>query len=92
MSLKDALYQHLKTFRKYKTLELKYDTKREELEDKINELLLEKRIRAIERKNFEGTLKDYVDNITRLTEENKKLKKEVRELKRGGSNNGKNIK
>lgn len=37
MSLLDKIYEHLKTKKKYNTLEIKYRSAREELEDKIYE-------------------------------------------------------
>ena len=69
------LYEHLKTKKKYNTLQLKYDTKCEELENKIIELSTERNIRKIEREKFEETIKEYMDKIQKLKEKNKKEKK-----------------
>ena len=41
----EKIYEHLKTRKKYNTLELKYDVKCEELEHKVLELNTEKKVR-----------------------------------------------
>lgn len=69
----DKIYEHLKTRRKYNTLNLKYDVLQDEYDKKVVELNTEKRIRIIEKNKFE-------DEIQKLTEEIVKLK--------GGKKNG----
>lgn len=74
------IYEHLKTKKKYNTLELKYNIKCEELEEKIVELNTERRTRRIEKQKFE-------EQIAKLVEENIKLKQK----KKGGNKNGKEL-
>lgn len=74
------IYEHLKTKKKYNTLELKYNVKCEELEEKIVELNTERRTRRIEKQKFE-------EQIAKLVEENIKLKQK----KKGGNKNGKEL-
>lgn len=74
------VYEHLKTKKKYNTLELKYNVKCEELEEKIVELNTERRTRRIEKQKFE-------EQIAKLVEENIKLKQK----KKGGNKNGKKL-
>lgn len=74
------VYEHLKTKKKYNTLELKYNVKCEELEEKIIELNTERRTRRIEKQKFE-------EQIAKLVEENIKLKQK----KKGGNKNGKEL-
>lgn len=68
------LYEHLKTKKKYNTLELKYNVKCNELEEKIVELNTEKRVRKIEREKYE-------EQISKLTKEIIKLKQKVKKDK-----------
>ena len=74
------VYEHLKTKKKYNTLELKYNVKCQELEEKIVELNTERRTRRIEKQKFE-------EQIAKLVEENIKLKQK----KKGGNKNGKKL-
>ena len=74
------IYEHLKTKKKYNTLELKYNVKCNELEEKIVELNAERRTRRIEKQKFE-------EQIAKLVEENIKLKQK----KKGGNKNGKEL-
>ena len=68
------LYEHLKTRKKYNTLQLKYDIKEEELENKILELSAERRIRKVEKDKYEETIKEYMEQIQKLKEKNKNKK------------------
>ena len=54
MNFKKAIYEHLKTRKKYNTLLLKYEVAREDLEKKTVELNTQKRINLKEKepKNF----------------------------------------
>lgn len=71
----DKIYEHLKTKRKYNTLQLKYDVKCEELEHKVMELNTEKRIRVKQQDMFN-------ERIKQLVEENMKLKEELAKLRK----------
>ena len=68
------LYEHLKTRKKYNTLQLKYDIKEEELENKILELSAERKIRKVEKDKYEETIKEYMEQIQKLKEKNKNKK------------------
>lgn len=80
--MKEKIYEHLKTKKKYNTLELKYDVKCEELERKILELNTEKRIRIKQQDIFNERLQELLETNIKLKEENTKLKKEIREKKK----------
>lgn len=66
MSLKKALWEHLKTRRKYNTLMLKYNVLQEELENKSSELAIEKRIHLKRQEVWEKTLKEQEEKIIEL--------------------------
>lgn len=74
----DKIYEHLKTRKKYNTLELKYDVKCEELERKILELNTEKRVRVKQQEIFNERLTELLELNMKLKEENTKLKKEIK--------------
>lgn len=76
--MKEKICEHLKTKKKYNTLELKYDVKCEELERKILELNTEKRIRIKQQDIFNERLQELLENNIKLKEENTKLKKEIK--------------
>lgn len=64
MSLIKAIYEHLKTYKKYNALLVKYDNKCQEYDNKVIELNTQKRIRQIEKNKWEDMLKSYVgENI-----------------------------
>jgi hypothetical protein len=81
VALKKALYEHLKTFKKYNTLALRYEMKCEEYDKRVNELNTQKKIRQIEKAKWEETLQEYVSEIATLKEEIAKLKVEKRKKK-----------
>lgn len=74
----DKIYEHLKTRKKYNTLELKYDVKCEELEHKVLELNTEKRVRIKQQDIFNDRLQELLEANLKLKEENTKLKKELK--------------
>lgn len=85
----DKIYEHLKTRKKYNTLELKYDVKCEELEHKVLELNTEHRVRVKQQDIFNERLTELLEANMKLKDENTKLKKEIKELKKSKeSNNG----
>lgn len=77
--MKEKIYEHLITKRKYNTLKLKYDVKCEELEHKVLELNTEKRVRVKQ-------LNLFNERIQELIEENLKLKEQITKLKKGVKN------
>ena len=81
--MKDKIYEHLKTRKKYNTLELKYDVKCEELERKILELNTEHRVRVKQQDLFNERIQELLEVNLKLKEENTKLKKEVIYIEKG---------
>ena len=79
----EKIYEHLKTRKKYNTLELKYDVKCEELEHKVLELNTEKKVRIKQQDLFNERIQELVETNLKLKEENTKLKKELKEFKNG---------
>ena len=77
--MKNKLYEHLKTKKKYNTLELKYNVKCEELEHKILELNNEKKLRIKQQELFNEKLQELIEKNLEL---NEKLIKAKRELKK----------
>lgn len=80
--MKEKIYEHLKTRKKYNTLELKYDVKCEELEHKVLELNTEHRVRVKQQELFNERIQQLVEENLKLKEEITKLKKEIKELKK----------
>lgn len=82
----DKIYEHLKTRKKYNTLELKYDVKCEELEHKVLELNTEKRVRIKQQDIFNEKLTELLEINMKLKDENIRLKKEIKDLKKSKEN------
>lgn len=82
----DKIYEHLKTKKKYNTLQLKYDVKCDELQAKIVELNTEKRVRSKQQELYEAKIKELTEkNVeleSKLVEVRKELKKCIRAKKR----------
>lgn len=74
--LTKAIYEHLKTKKKYNTLQLKYDVKCEELERKQVELNTERRIKLKKQETWEQTLKEQEEEIIKLKKRIAKLKED----------------
>lgn len=72
MSLKSAIYEHLKTRKKYNTLENRYTILKEDYERKVYEFEEYKRQNKIIRDTWEQRLKEQEEKIIKLK------KKEVR--------------
>ena len=83
MSIDKAIYEHLKTKKKYNTLELKYEVKCEELDHKVLELNTEKRLRQKQQELFDSKIKELTEETIKLNQKITELKKEIKELKRG---------
>ena len=66
MNFKKAIYEHLKTRKKYNTLLLKYEVAREDLEKKTVELNTQKRINLKEKEIWETKLKELEEEIIKL--------------------------
>lgn len=76
MNFKKAIYEHLKTRKKYNTLLLKYEVAREDLERKQVELNTQRRINLKEKEIWEQRLKELQEEIIELKK--KGVKKNVR--------------
>lgn len=66
------LYQHLITRKKYNTLKLKYDVLKEDLENKVTELNVERRKHLKMKEIWEKKLKEQEEEIIRLKKRRKK--------------------
>ena len=75
MSIEKALYEHLKTKKKYNKLQLMYDVRNEELQEKVIELNEQKKINKMLREKFDA-------ETNKLIEENLELKAQLRKLKK----------
>ena len=65
-NLSKAIFEHLKTKKKYNTLLLKYEVAREDLEKKQVELNTQKRINLKEKEIWEQKLKEQEEEIIKL--------------------------
>lgn len=65
------LYEHLKTKKKYNTLQLKYDVLKEELENKTTELNVERRKHLKMKEIWEQKLKEQEEEIIKLKKRRK---------------------
>lgn len=74
--MKNKIYEHLITIRKYNTLKLKYDVKCDELEHKILELNTEKRVRIKQSELMNNRIQELLEENLKLKEQITKLKKE----------------
>lgn len=81
MKKENKLIQHLKTYKKYNTLENKYETLREELDRKGSQIRLLEKSKEAQEKLWEEELEKKEARIIKLIEERAKLKKEIKELK-----------
>lgn len=91
-SLRKAIFEHLKTRKKYNTLDVKYKVKCEELEDKTDECKLKDRLYTKRQETWDNTLKEQEEEIIDLKRKNTELKKEIRELKKQVKKSDKNEK
>ena len=82
--MKEKIYEHLKTKKKYNTLQLKYDVKCEELEHKILELNTEKKLRIKQQEVFNEKMQQLIEKNLELNEKLIKAKRELKELKNNG--------
>lgn len=75
----NKIYEHLKTKKKYNTLQLKYDVKCDELQAKIVELNTEKRVRIKQREIYTERIKELIDKNIELESKLAELKKELKQ-------------
>ena len=82
----NKIYEHLKTKKKYNTLELKYEVKCDELQAKIVELNTEKRVKIKQQELYEEKIKELTEkNVnlqTKLAEAKKELKQCIKTKKK----------
>lgn len=67
------IYEHLKTKKKYNTLQIKYETKCEDYEKLIIKLNEEKKSRQLQKQAYDERIKFYINENTKLQEEIAKL-------------------
>lgn len=80
--MKEKIYEHLKTKKKYNTLQLKYDVKCDELEHKVLELNNEKKLRIKQQEIFNEKLQELIEKNLELNAKLIKAKKELKDLKK----------
>lgn len=81
MAIRKAIYEHLKTKKKYNTLLLKYESKCQEYDNKVNELNTSKRIRQIEKNKWEEEMNKYIEDNIALKETITELRRKLRKKK-----------
>ncbi len=79
--MKEKIYEHLKTKKKYNTLQLKYEVKCDELEHKILELNTEKKLRIKQQEIFNEKLQQLIEKNLELNAKLIKARKDLKELK-----------
>ena len=79
----DKIYEHLKTKKKYNTLELKYKVKCDELDRKTIEVDTLRRIKLKQINVLEEHIKELVEENTEQKSQITILRKENRELRKG---------
>lgn len=72
------IYEHLKTKRKYNTLMIMYETKKDELEQKIVKLNTQKRINKIEHEKFEQTIEEHIQKLVKEKQKFRELKEKIK--------------
>ena len=75
MSLRKAMYEHLKTKKKYNTLEIHYEESIRLYEERTRERDTQIEINKIQKKKFE-------EELDKLLKKNIELKEEIKELKK----------
>lgn len=75
MSITKAIYEHLKTRKKYNLLQLNYDVLREEYDKKTIELNTERRIHLKQKEIWEQKLKEQEEEIIKLKRRRRKNEK-----------------
>lgn len=72
MSITKAIYEHLKTRKKYNLLQLNYDVLREEYDKKTIELNTERRIHLKQKEIWEQKLTEQEEEIIKLKRRRRK--------------------
>lgn len=80
--MKNRIYEHLKTRKKFNTLQLKYDVKCDELQAKIIELNTEKKTKAKQQELYDNKFKELTEENIELKTKITELKKEIKRLKK----------
>ena len=87
MKKENVFIQHLKTYKKYNTLENKCETLREELDRKGAQIRLLEKSKDVQEKLFEEELEKKEMKIIKLLEERARLKKQTKEMKSNEKSN-----
>lgn len=80
--MRKEILEHLKTKKKYNTLEIKYQAKCEELDDRVIQLNTEKRIKKKQQELYSEKIEELTTKIIEQKELITKLKKEIKEMKK----------
>lgn len=80
--MRKEILEHLKTRKKYNTLEIKYQAKCEELDDRVIQLNTEKRIKKKQQELYSEKIEELTTKIIEQKELITKLKKEIKEMKK----------
>jgi len=80
--MRKEILEHLKTKKKYNTLEIKYQAKCEELDDRVIQLNTEKRIKKKQQELYSEKIEELTTKIIEQKELIAKLKKEIKEMKK----------
>ena len=80
--MRKEILEHLKTKKKYNTLEIKYQAKCEELDDRVIQLNTEKRIKKKQQELYSEKIEELTNKIIEQKELITKLKKEIKEMKK----------
>ena len=80
--MRKEILEHLKTRKKYNTLEIKYQAKCEELDDRVIQLNTEKRIKKKQQELYSEKIEELTNKIIEQKELITKLKKEIKEMKK----------
>ena len=80
--MRKEILEHLKTRKKYNTLEIKYQAKCEELDDRVIQLNTEKRIKKKQQELYSEKIEELTTKIIEQKELIAKLKKEIKEMKK----------
>ena len=80
--MRKEILEHLKTRKKYNTLEIKYQAKCEELDDRVIQLNTEKRIKKKQQELYSDKIEELTTKIIEQKELIAKLKKEIKEMKK----------
>lgn len=87
-NLTKAIFEHLKTKKKYNTLMLKYETLQDQFQEKTTELGVERQIHKKRSEVWEKSLYEQEQQIIKLKKENKELKRKKKKSEKNENKEG----